>query len=263
MQAVAETDFSHVTEIGGQPASAAQLARAHARYSFAVPYCEGREVLEVACGVGQGLGLIGRHAKRVVGIDIDAANVARAEETYRGRPHISVQRVDAHSTGFEDASFDVIILFEALYYLDAERFAREARRILRPGGVLLVCTANKDLPEFNPSPSSTRYLGLLELSALLSPLGFEVTGRGQDPIARSGLRALAFRGAKKIAVRLGLIPKTMRGKAIIKRIVFGRLAPLPDEILDESFSPLPTVSIPVDRPDRDHQVLYCIARLRA
>jgi len=55
-------DFTEVTELAGAEISAEQLERMAHRYSWAAGYCGGRDVVEVACGSGQGLGLLGKVA---------------------------------------------------------------------------------------------------------------------------------------------------------------------------------------------------------
>ena len=128
-----------------------------------------------------------------------------------------------------DSSFDVVVLFEAIYYLDDPvGFAREARRVLRPGGVLLVCTTNKDLPDFNPSAHARAYFGAPELRGLFESAGFGVELLGQDPIGVASPLERAIAVLKRAAVRANAIPMTMKGKVALKRLVFGKLVMLPD-----------------------------------
>jgi SAM-dependent methyltransferase len=255
-------DYSTVTELAGAKASRAQLQRVCNRYYFARTFCEGKELLEVACGAGQGLGYLAQRARRVVGIDIDASIVDIPRRTYRGRSNIEVVQGDAQDLHFRDGSFDVIILYEALYYVpDAGRFVAEAARVLRPGGVLLICTANKDLPDFNPSPYSHRYFGPPELRDLLIPKGFQVDMFGDTPVDRDSVRARVLRVAKAAAVRLDLVPKTMAGKLLLKRFVFGRLVTLPAEIDEGTTIYCRPAAIAADRPCLDFSVIYCVARL--
>ena len=256
--AEAIADYSQVTELSGTQGSRAQWARMCQRYYFARQFCEGKEVLEIACGSGQGLGFLARRARRVVGIDIDERVLSLARSHYRSR--IEIRQMDGQVLAFADQSFDVVVHFEAIYYLpQPEQFASEVHRVLRPGGVLVVCTANKDLPDFNPSPFSHRYFGPPELVALLRPHGFAVECLGADPVGPLGIRGHALRTLKRAAVQLDLIPKTMKGKELLKRIAFGRLVELPKEIPEGESADLPR-RIPADRPDREHRVLFSIAR---
>jgi len=84
---------------------------------------------------------------------------------------------------FGDKSEDMIILFEAIYYIpDAKKFVEEYARVLRPGGKVLIATANKDLYDFNPSPHSYIYYGVVELNDLFARHGFETEFFGDTPI---------------------------------------------------------------------------------
>ena len=168
-------DYTTVTELPGQRATREQLERLYHRYKFASKFCGDKDVLEVACGAGQGLGYLEKVAKKVVGGDIDENNLRFAISHYKGRQNIEVRALDAHQLTFEDKSFDVVILYEAVYYLvEPERFVAETRRVLREGGVLLIATVNKDWSEFNPSPLSTHYFSVPELAKLIQSNGFKV-----------------------------------------------------------------------------------------
>ena len=251
-------DFTIVTEQGGEPVSRAQLERFHQRYIWAGSYCNGRDTLEMACGTGPGLGYLRRQARSLVAGDVSPSVLALARGHYGDR--VDLREFDAARTPFADTSVDVIILFEAIYYLpDLEAFAREVRRLLRPRGVLLLATANKDLPDFNPSPFSQTYLSAPELRAWLGRHGFACTFFGGSPVPKAGARAKLLRTIKRLAVSLHLIPDSMRGKRLLKRLVFGKLVTMPLELSVEDALFVPPVSIDPDLPDTTHQVLYCVA----
>jgi SAM-dependent methyltransferase len=255
-------NFSTVTEVAGDKASVAQLDRMFGRYYFAAEFCAGKDVLEIACGTGQGVGLLARLARRVTGLDIDPELVTRARHSNASRPNVEIVVGNAEELPFSDRSFDVVVLFEAIYYLARpERFAMEARRVLRDGGTLLVCTANKDLPDFNPSPYSHKYFNPPELKALFERQGFIVELFGESPV-RTGFVPHATRNLKKWAVKLHLIPKTMRGKLLLKRIFMGRLVQVPPEI-PEGVRVSRPVPIRPDVPAKEHLVIHCVARLPA
>ncbi len=253
-------DYSSVTEVAGEKASAEQLQRIYGRYYFAADFARDRDVLEIACGSGQGVGLLARRAKRVTGLDIDTKLLDRARAIYAARKNIEFVHGDAENLPLPDASFDLVILFEAIYYLThPERFVKEARRVLKKGGVVLVCTANKDLPDFNPSPYSHAYLGPPELRAVFEAEGFSVEVLGDAPIA-TGLATHARRLLKKLAVKLHLMPRTMRGKQLLKRLFVGPLVVVPSEVPDGLHVPRP-VPIASDAPALSHLVIHCVARI--
>lgn len=254
--------FLTVTELAGDEVSQEQVARICRRYLWASEQCAGKDVLEVACGTGQGLGLLAGKAGRVVGGDISEAMLARARGHYGGR--IELVRLDGGHLPFPDRAFDVVILFEAIYYLPSvEAFLAECARVLRPGGLVLISTANKDLYDFQPSPYSVRYYGAVELAELFGRAGFETVCYGSTPASGLSMRQKLLRPIKRIAVGLGLIPKTMAGKKLLKRLVFGTLIPMPAEIDATMAQPEAVNPILADGPDRLHKVLYCAARLRA
>jgi SAM-dependent methyltransferase len=255
-------DYSTVTEVAGERAARTQIERLYCRYYFASSFCEGKDVLEVACGTGQGLGLLARRARSVTGLDIDPKLLGRARQCYLARTEIRFAPGNAEDLPFPDATFDVVILFEAIYYLShPERFVKEAKRVLRGGGVVLVCTANKDLPDFNPSPFAHTYFGPPELRALFESEGFAVQILGEAPVP-SGFVPGTVRALKKLAVKLHLIPKTMRGKQVLKRVFMGRLVEVPAEVPDGLAVARP-VPISSDIPALGHLVIHCVARLKS
>lgn len=256
------TDFLDVTELSGDEVSREQVERMWHRYVWAGAYCKDRDVIEAACGTGQGLGYLSQVACSLVGGDYSQAMVDRVKAHYGDRVHVI--RFDAQQMPFPDRTADVILLFEALYYIpSAEAFVKEARRVLRPGGRVLIATANKDLYDFNPSPYSHRYYGAAELTALFQAQGFRVELAGMTRVDVLPLRQRLLRPIKGVASRFNLIPDTMAGKKILKRLVFGGLVIMPAEITAEMFAYTAPEPIPIDRADTVHKVLYCVATLPA
>jgi SAM-dependent methyltransferase len=254
------TDYSEVTELAGSKIAAEQLERMEHRYGWAAKYCAGKDVAEVACGSGQGLGILSRVSKTLEAGDYSERILAIAKAHYGKR--VSLVQLDAQSLPYPDSSKDVIILFEAIYYVpDAAAFVRECRRVLRPSGRVLIATANKDLWDFNPSPLSQTYFGTCELAELFRGFGFEAQLYGYMPVPSVSWRQRLLRPAKRIAVALGIMPKTLKGKRFLKRFVFGRLVAMPAELgmpterIEEPAPLSPNV------PDRLHKVLYCCATL--
>lgn len=247
-----------VTEIAGDEVTQEQIARLCNRYYWAGKYCAGKDVLEAACGTGQGLGYLHKIARSLDAGDYSEKMLSIASQHYSNR--ILLRQFDAQNMPFNDLSKDVIILFEAIYYLpDAKQFAKECARILRPSGVVLVATANKDLYDFNPSPYSYKYYGVMELNELFSSVGFQVRCYGDTPVSSVPLTQKLLRPVKKMAVSLDLMPKSMAGKKILKRLVFGDMVTMPAEITPETSTYIPPAPITTERPDSLHKVIYCEA----
>lgn len=252
------TDFSTVTELSGDEVTAEQVERLCHRYYWAVSYCQDKDVLEVACGAGQGLGSLARVARNLTAGDITATLVDAAKQHYGDRVDIRV--MDAEHLPFPDQSLDVVILFEAIYYLpSASCFVDECRRVLRPGGRVLVATANKDLFDFNPSPYSNTYYGVVELGGLFGSAGFKCEFFGCYPYSTLTLRQRLLRPIKRLAVGLNLIPRTMSGKKLLKRLVFGRLVKMPSEIGERDHSYVAPLGLQSGLADHEHKVIYLSA----
>ena len=251
-------DYVSVTEIAGDEVTQEQIGRICNRYYWAGKYCSGKDVLEAACGTGQGLGYLNKIAQSLETGDYSEKILSIARQHYENR--IPLRQFDAQDMPFDDQSKDVIILFEAIYYLpDANQFAKECARVLRPGGVVLVVTANKDLYDFNPSPHSYEYYGTVELNKLFSSAGFQVRCYGDTPVSSASLKQKLLRPIKKTVVSLGLMPKSMAGKKFLKRLVFGSMVVMPAEITQETSVYIPPTPIGTDRPDSLHKVIYCEA----
>ena len=249
-----------MTEIAGDEVTPEQVIRLCNRYYWAGQYCKDKDVLEVACGTGQGLGYLSGIARNLEAGDYSAKLLSIVLQHYGDR--IRLRQFDAQNMPFEDQSKDVIILFEAIYYLpDVEQFVRECVRVLRPRGKVLIATANKDLYDFNPSPNSYKYYGVVELNHLFAKYGFQVKFFGDTPIDNVSMRQRIFRPVKKLAVILNIMPKTTSGKKWLKRIVFGELVKMPAEIDKHTSQYIEPTQISPSKPDTVHKVIYCVATL--
>jgi len=231
----------------------------YTRYMFASKYCDGKDVLEVACGSGQGLGFLSRKAGKVIGGDCTENLIRGANQYYKGQ--IPLLGFDAHSLPFKSTTFDVVILFEAIYYLEwPEKFLGECRRILRKKGLLIICTVNKEWLDFNPSPFSTCYFSSVELSELLKPLSFYVELYGAFETKKKSLKDYLVSWLKRKAVGLRLIPKTMRGKEFLKYLFFGNLISLPQEITEGMARYCHPHPISLNSPTSDYKVIYAVCQ---
>jgi len=103
----------------------------------------GQRVLDAGCGVGgSSLWLAEQRGAAVVGITPVASQVARARRFATARrlaDRAVFEQADYTGTPFPDASFDVVWALESLCHApDKAAFYREAARLLRPGGRLVV-----------------------------------------------------------------------------------------------------------------------------
>ncbi len=138
------------------------------RYEFAAPLCDGKDVLDAGCGVGYGAEVLATRARRVVGVDLDAEAIAYARRRY-GAPNVEFVQGDLLALELPDGDFDVVCSFETIEHVpDHERYLREVRRVLRPGGVFVVSTPRADATTRRPAnPHHEVELSRADFEALL------------------------------------------------------------------------------------------------
>lgn len=252
--------FGDVTELPEQKASGEQLNRLYTRYKFASQFCKEKKVLELACGAGLGLGLLAKEAGEVVAGDIDEKILEYAEKTYKNQKKIRIMQIDAgKKLNFRDNSFDVVILYEVIYFIpNSEKLIKEIHRILKKNGIFLMCLPNKNLKGFHRAYCSTKYFSVPELNKLLEEFE-DVKIYGNCQVDESlGSRLISL--VKIIAVKLNLIPKTMKGKEFFKRIFFGRLEKIPGELKDKQFSLLGFKELDNNKVNKDYKVIFASAK---
>jgi len=258
--------FEDVSEASGIEVSDEAASMIATRFHFAAQLAQNRRVLELACGSGLGLGLISRSAARLVGADISPALLRAAQAHYRSR--VPLVRLSAESLPFPDGAFDVVLCFEASYYVPRMDLAfGEIARVVAPGGTAAFVNANPERPDFIKSPHSVHYHTAEEFRTRLEDLGFRVGIEGAFPITSRGGRGRArwvgvmVSLARRVLERLGLVPKTLAGRARLKRLVHGRLQQLPPELSADFAAVAPHA--PVARGAvGDYKVIYVKAQKR-
>ncbi|RMH18244.1 MAG: hypothetical protein D6701_06600, partial [Gemmatimonadetes bacterium] len=117
--------------------------------------------------------------------------------------------------------------------------------------------ANPERPDFIRSPHSHVYHTADGFREALGTRGFDVRVEGAYPVAASGgsgIVSLARRGLEAV----GLVPRSLRARALLKRILYGRLPEVPPE-LEALEGAGPSRDVLEPGPARGHKVLYVTA----
>ena len=185
-----------------------------ARYAFAVRYAGGRRVLDVACGEGYGsAALAAAGAAGVIGVDVSASACEHARQKYG----LDARVGRAERLPIDTASIDLVVSFETLEHVaEPAAFLDECRRVLVPGGRVVISTPNRDVYGHRtgeqPNPYHCSEMSQAEFTAALGSrfTGLRLFGqRASDPAwfsrhTLSGDRTpwARFRGAERIRLTL-------------------------------------------------------------
>lgn len=131
-----------------------------------------KTVIDMGCGSGAFTARLAAALNKsaVIGLDISTGCIRRAKEDY---PEIEFEVGDIENTRFKSSSIDLVCFTGILHHFpDFSRAAKEAARILRPGGHFFSYDPNLYNPAFwlyrSPnSPLSTK-IGITENERLLT-----------------------------------------------------------------------------------------------
>ncbi len=114
------------------------------RYLFAAQCVRGLAVLDIACGEGYGSALLAAGAESVVGVDVSAETVTHAKRKYR-KSNLRFLTGECRSIPVKAQSVDVVVSFETIEHLEEhEVFMRDIRRVLKPGGLLIISSPDRE-----------------------------------------------------------------------------------------------------------------------
>jgi SAM-dependent methyltransferase len=138
-------------------------------------------LLEIGFGPGAAICLMARKAVEGLVAGVDPSDVMVSQARRRNRKHVRAGRVDlsratASELPFEEGRFDKVFAINSFqHWSDQERDLQEVRRVMKKGGLLLLCLRTKQ-----PVPSRMSAPGFSDAEIL----------RFQEMIARAGFRAV-------------------------------------------------------------------------
>lgn len=243
-------------ELPGRKLNKEELQMIYCRYYTISQFVKDKQVLDVGCGAGIGLGyLVRKGAKHVVGGDYSKDNLRIAKQHYTDNDKITLIYMDAHNIPFWDNYFDVLSAMQVLQYLDANKFVTECYRVLKPGGALILSIPNKDRKNgFTPSALGKNYYSAPELFALLAH-NFDTKLFGVFPAPEKPKTIV--KQNPNIRKIINLIPKSVR--EYIGNIIDHRNFVLANELEDGIVETTKLTPISHKHLSSQHKILYAIA----
>lgn len=94
------------------------------------------KVLEIGCGSGLLLTALTPHCKKLYGIDISSKLIKKARNRLKDKAELTC--TDANNLPYEDSFFDYIVTHATFHHLDRKKAAEEMKRVLKPGGKIVL-----------------------------------------------------------------------------------------------------------------------------
>jgi ABC-2 type transport system ATP-binding protein len=154
-------------------------------------------LVEFGCGTGYYTRILAQRADAVVATDLSPGMLALAEEQV-GAPNVRFQTEDCQRTSFPDASFDTAFVSLVIHFTEPERTLAEMRRILRPGGTLVLS---------NLDPRALK--GLDRLRCRMRVLFHGIAGYRTRPPTRFGKNVLSEEMLSDLLRRTGFLVRAV------------------------------------------------------
>ena len=137
-----------------------------------------RLAVEIGCGIGRFLRALGPQVEAVVGLDVSAVMTAEARDRTAGLDNVVVLQTDGRDLSpLDDGSVDLLLAVDSFPYIVQAGLAadhvREAARVLRPGGELVVFNwSYRDDPEADRDDAASQ----------AADAGLQLVAAGERPL---------------------------------------------------------------------------------
>lgn len=140
----------------------------HQRLLF--PYIEAAKMvsgnlLEIGCGTGRGVGVLAPSVSNYTGVDKNEPLMTKLSADYPNFTFIDMFLPPLK--GLADNTFDYVVTFQVIEHIEPDaEFIKEAHRVLKPGGKLILTTVNRKY-SLSRNPWHVREYLASELKALI------------------------------------------------------------------------------------------------
>jgi SAM-dependent methyltransferase len=117
-------------------------------YAHAKTIVRGKRVLDLGCGTGYGANMLAAHVEDVTAVDISEEAISDAAANYSASNlhFLRIEPIESRALPFPDSNFDDVISFQVIEHIEhVDSYLKEIRRVLKPGGRLLLTTPNSSL----------------------------------------------------------------------------------------------------------------------
>ncbi|MBN2411505.1 class I SAM-dependent methyltransferase [candidate division KSB1 bacterium] len=205
-----------------------------ALYQFAVSFCAGKKVLDAASGLGFGSYLLAHKAQHVTGVEIETTVIEYAKVHYK-KDNLDFILADATATNFDNGMFDIVVSLETFEHIPPDKalpFIKELKRVLKPGGTLIISTPNHEVySRITRTPDHVNELNVDDFRKLVSSVFqdcspyyqrkgvLQTTGKYFSVVSKDRLKLRRF------------LPNWLRNR--IRKVAAPQLQKQPADILNE------------------------------
>lgn len=178
---------------GAQDDYFARVIRRRKEYAFGmlrdVRELHRGSALDIGCGSGVYMEELLAMGFDVTGVDLSAEMLATCRKRFEGRDNVHLCQADVEHLPFPDGQFDLVVCVGVLgYLLSDEQALAEIRRVIKPGGFLLLNLTNMY------SLSDADFVLRRKIRSLLRPSGPDPIRDASPPYALQSEWMLKHRG---------------------------------------------------------------------
>lgn len=128
------------------------------KYAYGIVAARGKRVLDIGGGLGYGSLLLSKFAEEVVFIDKSSETADFVRNTWGPlAPNLTVLTGEAPDLKDREGEFDVVFLMDVIEHVAEPRnMLRDVRKLLGPGGILILSTPEEDYYPYRVCPSNRR-----------------------------------------------------------------------------------------------------------